>query len=207
MTLFPPFLDSYDSKSTIFECSEGCNNKLPQSKPAYIPILKNQHYIITHHWPWFIWMYHGKPWFEICTIGGFMIQYCSSVTSHSRASKHLLVLLIEVAWHPFRLWVFSQCIAGLGWIFVSEMGATPLYLAIILVRENAYSRVGATLHLSITVYIKLYTNHSNSPTMKHWNLYFVSVCITWFYTSMELPECGEQGSVKTRIRYGEVLWS
>ena len=36
--------------------------------------------------------------------------------------------------------------------FVSEMGATPLYLAIILARANTYSRASATLRLSGTVY-------------------------------------------------------
>ena len=81
------------------------------------------------------------------------IQYRSSATSHSRASKHLLVLeysLNKGVWHLFRSRVFSQFIAG--WILASETGATPLYLASILARANAYSRASATLRLSGTVY-------------------------------------------------------
>ena len=34
---------------------------------------------------------------------------------------------------------------------MSELGAMPLYLAIILARANAYSRASATLRLSSTV--------------------------------------------------------
>ena len=42
------------------------------------------------------------------------------------------------------------------------MGATPLYLVIILARANAYSRASATLHLSGTVQLIAY-KHIISP--------------------------------------------
>ena len=38
-------------------------------------------------------------------------------------------------------------------MLVSKIGATPLYLAIILARANAYSRASATLRMSGTVSI------------------------------------------------------
>ena len=37
------------------------------------------------------------------------------------------------------------------------MGATPLYLAIILARANAYSRTSATLRLSGTIYVNYFS--------------------------------------------------
>jgi len=84
-----------------------------------------------------------------------ILRYRSRAMSHSPVSKHLHALELSLnkgAWHPFYSWVFSQFLVA--WIFASKMGATPLYLAIILARAKAYSRASATLRVSGTVAIK-----------------------------------------------------
>jgi len=46
-----------------FECWRMQNKTIINRHNQRLPVFPKKYYIITHHWPWFIWMYHGKPWF------------------------------------------------------------------------------------------------------------------------------------------------
>jgi len=90
------------------------------------------------------------------------LRYRSSATSRVLASKHLLALeqsLIKGACHMFHARVFTLLIKEVWYAFYSC--ATPLLLAIILARANAYPRALATLRLSSTVSC---TQQNQSPT-------------------------------------------
>jgi len=76
---------------------------------------------------------------------------------HNVASKHLLVLewsLSKGAWETYCLRIFTPLIKR-AW-HALHLCATPLLLAIILVRANAYSQALATLRLAVPYN---WTNH------------------------------------------------
>ena len=77
-------------------------------------------------------------------------------------------------WHTFRLRVFNPLVKEVWHAF--RLCGTPLLLAIILARANAYSRALMTLHLSGTVhwlYIGwLLQKQSNSFKRIGWSKYF-----------------------------------